>query len=793
MHRKLTAILSADVAGYSRLMGEDEEATIRTLTAYREVMGTLIQQHHGRVVDSPGDNLLAEFTSVVDAVRCAVEIQQTLQAKNAELPDQRRMEFRIGLNLGDVVVEGERLYGDGVNIAARLESLAEPGGICISGTAYDQVETKLSLTYEYLGEQTVKNIARPVRVWRVAMDEAAAALAAQGMLRQAQPSSPDEAKRNLGKTSIPGFRYTPSRLLLVVTLAGVLLMVGTILTVRYLSRPPLSTQSSALITQEALPLPDKPSIAVLPFTNLSGDPGQEYFSDGITETLTTDLSRLSGLFVIARNSAFTYKGKAVKVQDIGREMGVRYVLEGSVQKADQRVRITAQLIDATTSYHLWSERYDRELKDIFALQDEIVQKIVFALKVKLTPEEQERFRRTPTDNLEAYEYLLRGVESFRRYTKEANVQARQMFEKAIALDPQYAGAYAWLGWTYFNDGLFQWSPDPQQDLERAFALAQQARAMDNSLPYPHTLLSFIYLWGRNQPEQALAEGEQALALDPNNADSYPVLANVLSLIGRPEEAIEVAKKGVRLNPHYPTVSLRELGLAYLVAGRFEEAIATSQQALMHDPNYQFAYYNLAVSYLWQWVWQLSQDPQTLEHALAAAQKAVTLNDSLLWGHAALGSVYLWKKQPEQARAEAERAIALDPTIAEGYTVLAEVLNFAGRPAEAVGLAEKATRLSLFSWFLFDLGHAYYLSGRYEEAIATLKKLLTRTPYVLHAQLFLAIAYSESGREEEARAAVAEVLRINPKFSLEVWRQRVPYTDLTVIARQVIALRKAGLK
>src|SRR2546422_8227219 len=341
MERKLTAILSADVKGYSRLMGDDEEATIRTLTVYRAVLATLIQQHRGRVVDSPGDNLLAEFASAVDAVRGAVEIQRDLQVKNAELPPERRMEFRIGINVGDVVVEGERLYGDGVNIAARLEALAEGGGICLSGTVYDQVENKLALGYESLGEQTVKNIANPVRVYRVIEPEAIAA---------AQVRSKD----------------------------------------------------TALV----LPLPDKPSLIVLPFVNLSNDAEQEYFSDGLTEDITTDLSQLSSLFVISRNSAFTYKGKAAKVRDISREMGVRYVLEGSVRKAGDRVRISAQLVDATTDHHLWAERYDRPLTDIFAVQDEIVQQLVTTLRVEVQEAELERVRRIPTTNLSAYDSLL---------------------------------------------------------------------------------------------------------------------------------------------------------------------------------------------------------------------------------------------------------------------------------------------------------------------------------------------------------------------------------------------------
>src|SRR3989454_1357297 len=464
IERKLAAILSADVKGYSRLMGEDEVATIRTLTAYQEAMTTFIQQHRGRVVDASGDNLLAEFASVVDAVQCAVEIQRELKTKNADLPAPHRMEFRIGINVGDVIVEGERIYGDGVNIAARLEGLAEAGGICISGIVYDQVETKLALGYEFLGEQTVKNIAKPVRVYRV---------------REAAANAPAQASR----------------------------------------------EETAL----RLPLPDKPSILVLPFVNMSNDPDQEYFSDGITEDITTDLSKISSLFVISRNSAFTYKGKATKVRDISREMGVRYVLEGSVRKAGERVRISAQLIDATTDHHLWAERYDRPLTDIFAVQDEIVQQLVSTLRVEVHEAELERVRRIPTTNLSAYDALLRGEEYLHRVTIEANVQARQSFEHAVALDPQYGEAHAGLGWTYWVESHF--SPDPQH-LEQAVALAQQAIALDDSLPVAHSLVSLVY--GRKQQyDRAIAAGERAVALDPNNAYSAAWLAEVLNFAGRP--------------------------------------------------------------------------------------------------------------------------------------------------------------------------------------------------------------------------------------------------------------------
>jgi adenylate cyclase len=806
MERKLTAILSADVKGYSRLMGEDEEATIRTLTAYRKVMTTRIGQHRGRVVDSPGDNLLAEFVSIVAAVRCAVEIQQELKVRNAEVPDQRKMEFRIGINLGDVVVEGERLYGDGVNIAARIEGLADPGGICLSGIAHDQVKHKLALTYEDLGAREVKNIAEAVPVWRVAMDEAAAALAEQAALRQAHyerertPVTPSPAASFRVGLSKDDKTLRVSTVYLsrtFVTLAGLLLLAGTIVAVRSLSRPSLGTQDSASVPQAApaLSLPDKPSIVVLPFSNLSGDSGQEYFSDGITEDLTTALAKVSALFVIARNSAFTYKGKPVDVKAVSRELGVRYVLEGSVRKADGRVRITAQLVDGTTGHHLWAESYDRDLKDTFAVQDEVRQKIVMALKVKLTPEEEEWFRREPTANLEAYEHVLRGIESLYRYTKEANIQARQMFEKALELDPHYAGAYALLGWTYLFDWFFYWSRD-SQNLERAFELAQRARALEDSSAEAYQLLSTVYLW-QKQYEQAITEVERAIALDPNYADNYNVLAIILNHVGRPEEAIGWAEKAMRLDPRGPNVALYlfDIGLAYRLTGRVEEAIAINKQVLVHDPNFQFAYIELAVSYVLQWSWQLSPDPRALEQAFVAAQKAIALNDSLPWPHKVLGQVYLWQKQPEQARAETERAIALDPNEALSSAALAEVLSCVGRPEDAIGMVEQALRRKPFGvdWHLDSVGAAYYLAGRPEEAIASLKQYLGRYPNILHAHMTLAAAYSELGREAEARAEATEVLRINPQFSLEVHKQRVPIKDPAVLERHLAALRKAGLK
>jgi TolB-like protein/class 3 adenylate cyclase len=364
--RKLTAILSADVKGYSRLMGEDEELTLRTLNTYKEAMGSFIQQYRGRIVGTAGDSVLAEFASVVDAVQCAVEIQQVLRAKNALLPETRRMEFRIGINLGDVIEEGDTIYGDGVNIASRLEGLAEAGGICISQSAYQQVENKLPLRYDYLGEHEVKNIAKPVQVYRARIESEAA------------PPKMGKEKRPAGK----GLSKAALAIIAVVVIAGA----GAFY--QFVLRPSPSKTEVASKDKMAFPLPDKPSIAVLPFVNMSGDPKQEFLSDGMTEAIITALSKVRDLFVISRQSTFSYKGKPVKVKQVSEELGVRYVLEGSIQRSGDRVRITAQLIDALTGHHLWAERYERDLKDIFALQDEITMKILTATQVRLTAGEE---------------------------------------------------------------------------------------------------------------------------------------------------------------------------------------------------------------------------------------------------------------------------------------------------------------------------------------------------------------------------------------------------------------------
>ncbi len=492
------------------------------------------------------------------------------------------MAYRLGINVGDVVVEGERIYGDGVNIAARIESLADGGGISVSANVHEQVKNKLSLAFTSQGEQSVKNIADPVRVYKVQLESDGTAPAT---VSQERPAPRRVEEKSLAR------RWPMAALALVAVLV---VSTGVRVWQDASQSPSIWPESRPAEESAGLPLPDKPSLAVLPFTNLSGDPEQEYFSDGITEDLITDLSKIASLFVIARHSTFAYKGRAVNIAAVGRELGVRYVLEGSTRKAASRVRINAQLVDATTGGHLWAERYDRDLQDIFALQDEITQKIVFALKVTLTPEEQARFRQAPTDNLEAYDYFLRGVESHMRFTQERNIQARQLWEQALELDPDYAGAYASLGLTYFNEWALQWSQDPQS-LERALELAQRAIVLDNSLPYAHRVLGEVYLW-QKQYEQAIAQAEQAITLNPNDADGYANLAQILTWVGRPEEALEVVEKAMRLNPHYPVWYLWTFGHASYLTQRYEEAIAAFKRTLAHNPDHFPAHAYLAIVY-----------------------------------------------------------------------------------------------------------------------------------------------------------------------------------------------------
>ncbi len=646
MERKLTAILCADVHGYSRLMGDDEEATFRTLSSHRRIIDGLIEQHHGRFVNSAGDSVLAEFASVVNAVQCAIEIQASLKAENENVPSEQRMEFRIGVNLGDVMVEGEQIYGDGVNVAARLESLAEPGGICISHTVHDQIKNKLALGYADLGEQRVKNIAEPVRVFRV--------------LLQADGSAAIAVKQKW-----QAWKFVRRGAF---SLAGVAIIIGPIVLVQHLSlRPPAPSASipppennqnphpyplpqNSGRGAEALSLPEKPSIAVLPFTNISGDPKQDYFSDGITDYLITDLSRLPDLFVIARNSTFTYKGRPVTAQQIGRELGVRSVLEGSVFKTATQVRISVQLADASTGANLWAARFDQHLKDIFAVQDEIVRKIVTTLNLmnKLYAMGLPPGRSHPTNNLDAYDYWLRGVEDDWSVTKEGFLEAREMYKKAIALDPNYADAYASLAWSYVSGLMVQYDKDPKLGM-RAVELAQHA-----------------------------------IALDGSNAEAYMVL----------------------------------------------------------------------------------------------------------------GELHAMQRQHDRAIAEDKCAIALDPNNPMAYFWLSDVLYFAGRPAETIDLDKKAMRLDPRNadWYVIDIGCAYDVMGQYPKALPFLKQHEARYPDNIGVHMELAFAYAQLGRNQEARAEAAEILRLNPQYSLrEAEKLPGPFKDEALSQRYVAGLHKAGLK
>jgi adenylate cyclase len=514
MERRLAAIFAADVAGYSRLIGADEEGTLERLKAHRrELIDPKIIEHQGRIVKTTGDGLLVEFASAVKAVRCAIEVQRGMRDRNADVPQERRIEFRIGINLGDVIVEEGDIYGDGVNVAARLEGIAEPGAVYISRAVRDFVRDKPEIVLEDLGEKPLKNIAKPVQVFRIGASD-----------------------RAMGAPQAAG--------------------------------PP--------------PVPHKPSIAVLPFANMSGDAEQEYFSDGMTEDLITDLSKISGLFVIARNSSFTYKGRSAKVQEIGRDLGVRFVLEGSIRKAGNRVRITAQLIDAGSGGHLWAERFDRELTDIFSTQDEVVEKIVGALAVTLTRGEEQRLRRRDTSNVEAYESWLRARELLGRGTRESVLQAREMHRRAIEIDPNFAAPHAGLSLAAIADYSSGWTLDPAQALDEAERWARRAVELNDQEPVSHMALGNVLLWRRDH-EGALAEFRHMIALDPNFAQGHAATGLALMYAGQAAEALEAIAVAMRLDPYYPAIVLYFLGQANFSLGKYETAAQHLVERIARTP------------------------------------------------------------------------------------------------------------------------------------------------------------------------------------------------------------------
>ena len=1018
--RKLTAILSADVQGYSRLMGDDEGATVQTITAYRKVMTDFIQEHHGRVVDAKGDNVLAEFPSVVDAIQCAVEIQKELKVKNADLPEHRRMEFRIGINLGDVIEEEETIYGDGVNIAARLESLAEGGGICISGTAFDQIGKKVPLGYKYLGEQTVKNIDKPIRVYKALVEpEAIGKVIGE--------------KRRLRKWHWAAF----------VGLA-VLIVAGALATWNFYLRPDVEPAS---VEKMAFPLPDKPSIAVLPFDNMSEDPKQEYFSDGITENIITGLSKVGDLFVISRNSSFTYKGKPVKVQKVSEDLGVRYVLEGSVMKSGDRVRITAQLIDAIKGHHIWAERYDRHLNDIFAVQDEITKKILQALRVTLTKKGHMITR--DTDNLDAYLKYLEGLTYLYRATKKDNLKAKQLCEEAIALDPNYVKPQIVLGWAHFFDARFGWVDSRGDSIKKGFVLAKKAVDLNDEDALAHSLLGALYMKIKDF-DKAIEECERGVALNPNGSDIMMTLGAILSVSGRWEEGARWLEKSIRherfpsmhyfywlgrayvmlgrydaavtqfekahqtspesplpfiglaiayslsgrqqeskkaaeevmkINPRFsiaayaktlpyknqsdkdtwieglrkaglpetPPLSLpdkpsiavlpfvnmsgdqeqeyfsdgltediitalsktsklfviarnstftykgkpvkvqqvgRELGVKYVLEGSVRKSgdkvritaqlvdaqtghhlwaerydrelkdifaiqdeitkkIITSvhvkltegeqgrlyakgtanldaylkaseaswysrqgtregllkakklaEEAIDLDPKYPAAYSTLGMFYGVSIWYGMSESPtESLKRAIELSQKAIALDESFAPAHVGLGYWLTMARQYDKAITEGKRAMALEPGSADVLQNYAMILTYAGRFEEAIPLFREAFRLNpmppnnYYRHFGFILREA----GHYDEAIAIFKKAIDRGPDDQLAHIGMAVTLTYAGRMDEARAAAKECLRINPKFSAEKFGKVIPMKDPAVTTRIVEALKKAGLK
>ncbi len=573
MERRLAAILAADVVGYSRLIGEDEEGTLARLKATRvDVIEPRLARHHGRLVKLMGDGALVEFASVVDAVACAVDIQEAVNQRAAGQAERDRILYRIGINIGDVVVEGDDILGDGVNIAARLEGLAEPGGICVSGKVYDEVRTKLDFTYDDLGKQRLKNIREPVRIYAI---RAGAGPRAGGTAYAA-----------------PARRKSPAQALVAAAAAVILIGVGLIVWLR-----PWEAGVAPVAAPAQLPAlsDDRPSLAVLPFENLSGDPEQEYFVDGMTEDLITDLSQVSGLLVIARNSVFTYKGRAVNVQQIGRELGVKYVLEGSVRRAGNRVRINAQLVRTLDGTHIWAERFDREITDVFALQDAVTRKLVTALAITLTQGEEQRLSRSGEVSPEAYDMLLRGLERLRRYTPEDNRLSRDYFERALALDPNFARAHADLAFSYSMELLSGWTAAPEESLLLAKKHADFALELDPGLREVHFAMASVYLKERRF-EEAIESSLRAIKIDPNYADAYVQMAWLQMYAGRAAEGIELVEQAMRLNPHYSFFYSTVHGLIALHLERLEEAAASFEAAVNRNPQFPMAHQLLAATY-----------------------------------------------------------------------------------------------------------------------------------------------------------------------------------------------------
>jgi TolB-like protein/class 3 adenylate cyclase len=520
--RRLAAILAADIVGYSALMAADEEKTVQDLQSYQSAILPMVGQFEGQVIDTAGDGILAEFPSVLNAVKCALAIQKTMIRRNEDVAPSRVMQLRIGVNQGDVVFDGTRIHGDGINVAARLESIADPGGICISGKVFEEVSDRLSVVFEDWGVRQLKNIPRPTRV----------------------------------------FAHQPTAL----------------------------AHSTAGSSFRPLALPDKPSIVVLPFQNMSGDAEQDYFADGMVEDITTALSRLRWLFVIARNSSFTYKGRAVDVKQVGRELGVRYVLEGSVRRAGNRVRITGQLIEASSGAHLWAERFDGDVANVFDLQDQVTSSVVGTIAPKLEQAEIERAKRKPTDSLDAYDYFLRGMAAFHQFSKASNLEAVELFSRAFELDPEYAAAYGMAARSYLQRKGFGWVIDPGMELAETIRLARLAADLgrDDAIALCAAGSALVVVAGDLDEGPALIE--RSLTLNPNLGWAWHFSALAKAFLGEAEEAIERASRAMRLSPQDPQMFGMQVATAFghFIAGRDDEAFTWSEMARLQQPNFLMA-------------------------------------------------------------------------------------------------------------------------------------------------------------------------------------------------------------
>ena len=524
VQRRLTAIMAADVVGYSRLMGKDESGTLNALNIHRaEFIHPTVAQYRGRIVKLMGDGALVEFPSVVDAVECAVAVQRGMEERNADIADSKRIAFRIGINLGDIIIEGDDIYGDGVNVAARLEGLAEPGGICVSEKVFAEVRNKLDTGFEDLGSQEVKNIAEPVCVYRATMVK-----------------SPTPPTRNL-------------------------------------------------------PLPDKPSIAVLPFDNMSGDPEQEYFSDGMAEDIITDLSKISGLFVVARNSSFAFKGQAIDLKEVAVKLGVKHILEGSVRKMGSKLRVNAQFIDAATGGHLWAERYDGDMENIFEFQDDIREQIVSALQVSLTPTDKARTERKPTDSVEAHDLFLKGRASFHRFAPEHILEAIKCLEEAIKIDPNFADAYGYLSYCHFY-GWSHMTPGFDDNLERANKMAERGVALDGTSGTALARLGWIQAFLRRY-DQAVANLEKAIALAPNNAEVYATFGQVLNFWGNPERGLEMIETAFSIDTIAPPAWDFQMGHSHLLLRQYDQALAKLHRTVERAPMLGVGHLYLACAYV----------------------------------------------------------------------------------------------------------------------------------------------------------------------------------------------------